>query len=408
MKTGLLLKLGSLALVGTLLHPAGAQAGTALELEFDRAFTSPVTIKKAQPKQTAKPVAAPAKARIAAPITAAQPKAKAKALVSPTKPAAVAASKSKALVQSARKPEVRANPPTVRRFVPYSQPRTFASNFEAQLYSAADGANGRIGVAVIDLGTGRTVSVLGDTPFPMASTSKVAVAATYLDGVDKGKWSLDDKFPLMVPVRSARFSGSKAPVRAGEMMTARRLIELALIYSSNPATDALLAAVGGPQAVNRWIKTTGVDGMRIDRDIATLVRDDGEFDPARTVDLRDSATPVAMAQLLSGLFQGKWLSQQSRAVLLGTMERCQTGKRRMRALLPSDARIAHKTGTLNNTASDVGIIQAPDGHAYAVAIYVTGQGGKPNRDARIASIAKTIYQMNENHAGGSVQLSASR
>ena len=372
-------KLVSLAVVGALLLPAGAQANSSLELEFDRAFTAATPLKKAQPKPAAKPVAI------------AEPKAKPKVLAQPGK-----------------KAEVRTNQPTVRRFVSYGQPRTFASNFEAQLYDAANGSNGRIGVAVIDLKTGRTTSVLGDTPFPMASTSKVAVAATYLDGVEKGKWSLDDKFPLMLPVKSARFSGSKAPVRAGEMMTARRLIELALIYSSNPATDALLAAVGGPQAVNRWIKTTGIEGMRIDRDIATLVRDDGEFDPARMVDLRDSATPVAMAQLLSGLFQGKWLNQQSRAFLLTTMERCQTGKRRMRALLPSDARVAHKTGTLNNTASDVGIIQAPDGHAYAVAIYVTGQGGRPNRDARIASIAKTIYQASESHAGGSTQLSARR
>lgn len=382
MKTGFISKLGSLVLASALLAPLGtARASTTLESEFDRAFVSPSSVKKALPKVSVKPVA---------------------------KPVAAVDSKAKALVQTTKKLDVRPNQPTVRRFVPYGQPRSFASDFEARLYNAADGSNGRIGVAVIDLGTGRTVSVLGDTPFPMASTSKIAVAATYLDGVDKGKWTLDDKFPLMIPVGSARFSGSKAPVRAGEMLTARRLIELALINSSNPATDALLAAVGGPAAVNRWIKTTGVEGMRIDRDIATLVRDDGEFDPARTVDLRDSATPVAMAQLLSGLFQGQWLSQRSRAFLLGTMERCVTGKRRMRALLPSDARIAHKTGTLNNTASDVGIIQAPDGHAYAVAIYVTGQGGKPNRDARIASIARTIYQANESHQGGSAQLSASR
>ena len=382
MKTGFISKLGALVLASALLAPLGtARASTTLESEFDRAFVSPSSVKKALPKVSVKPVA---------------------------KPVAAVDSKAKALVQTTKKLDVRPNQPTVRRFVPYGQPRSFASDFEARLYNAADGSNGRIGVAVIDLGTGRTVSVLGDTPFPMASTSKIAVAATYLDGVDKGKWTLDDKFPLMIPVGSARFSGSKAPVRAGEMLTARRLIELALINSSNPATDALLAAVGGPAAVNRWIKTTGVEGMRIDRDIATLVRDDGEFDPARTVDLRDSATPVAMAQLLSGLFQGQWLSQRSRAFLLGTMERCVTGKRRMRALLPSDARIAHKTGTLNNTASDVGIIQAPDGHAYAVAIYVTGQGGKPNRDARIASIARTIYQANESHQGGSAQLSASR
>jgi beta-lactamase class A len=313
------------------------------------------------------------------------------------------------LVQATvKKPAVRPAQATVRPFVPYGQPRSYGSNFEAQLYSAADASNGRIGVAMIDLTSGQSFAVLGDTPFPMASTSKIAIAATFLDGVDKGRWSLDDSFPLMVPVKSAKYSGVKAPVRAGRMYTARELIELSLIHSNNQATDALLAAVGGPGSVNRWIRSAGIDGMRIDRDIATLVRDDGEFDPARTVDLRDSATPVAMAQMLSGLFQGRWLSPRSRTFLLSTMERCETGKRRMRSLLPGDARIAHKTGTLNNTASDVGIIQAPDGHAYAVAIYVTGQGGHAGRDARIASIARTAYMAAESHQGGSVQAYANR
>lgn len=369
MKTGLFSKLlSSLALVGTVLAPAGAaHADTKLEAEFDRAFVAP----------------------------APQPSVANRAAVKPS-----AGTKAAARTRSA--------PSTVRPFVSYGQPRTFGSPFEAQLYAAADPSNGRIGVAVIDLTTGQTVSVLGDTPFPMASTSKIAVAATFLDGVDKGRWSLDDKFPLLIPVKSARFSSDKAPVRQGKMVSARELIELALIYSSNPATDALLAAVGGTDAVNRWIRSTGVQGMRIDRDIATLVRDDGEFNPASMVDLRDSSTPLAMAQLLSGLFKGKWLSPRSRQFLLTTMERCETGKRRMRALLPGDARIAHKTGTLNNTASDVGIIQAPDGHAYAVAIYVTGQGGKPNRDARIAAIARTIYFGSEGHQGGSAQLYANR
>lgn len=361
-----------LALAGSALLPAGAaRADSSLEAEFDNAFIAPV-------------------ASVKAPTKAATPSIKSQPLVQPIR---------KAAVRTAA---------TVRPFVSYGQPRSFGSGFEAQLYSAAEASRGRIGVAVIDLANGRTVSVLGDTPFPMASTSKIAIAATFLDGVDKGRWSLDDKFPLMIPVKSARFSGSKAPVRAGTMMTARQLIELALIRSSNPATDALLAAIGGPQSVNNWLQTTGVDGMRIDRDIATLVRDDGEYDPARMIDLRDSATPVAMAQLLSGLFQGRWLSSRSRAFLLGTMERCQTGRHRMRALLPGEARLAHKTGTLSNTASDVGIMQAPDGHAYAVAIYVTGQGGKPNRDARIAAIAQTIYQVSENHQNAAAQSYAAR
>lgn len=262
---------------------------------------------------------------------------------------------------------------------------------EAQIHSLADPGQGRIGVAAIDLATGRSLAVLGDQPFPMASTSKIAIVATFLDGVDKGFYSLDEQFPLMVPVRSVRFSTAKAPVRAGATLSARYLIERTLINSDNQATDALLAVVGGPGAVNRWMRTTGIAGFRLDRDIATLVRDDGEYNPAHTVDPRDSATPMAMVQFLAGLHQGRWLSRSSRSFLFATMERCATGKNRIPGMMPADARVAHKTGSLNNTSSDVGIIQGPDGRAIAVAIYVTGQGSKPARYDRIAIIARAIY-----------------
>jgi len=174
-------------------------------------------------------------------------------------------------------------------------------------------------------------------------------------------------------------------------MAARDLIELMITRSSNPATDALLAAVGGPAAVNDWARRAGIQNFNLTRDIATLVRDDGEINPAVQIDIRDSATPRDMARLLAGLYQGKWLSPASRDIIIGAMERCRTGTRRIPALMPAGTVVAHKTGTLNNTASDIGIITTPDGRSIAVAIYVTGQGGKANRDAKIASLARAIY-----------------
>lgn len=283
-------------------------------------------------------------------------------------------------------------PAPVRPMVFTTQPRVvYSSGLEGRIQALADPSQGRIGVAAIDLSTGRSLAVLGDQPFPMASTSKVAIVATFLDGVDKGFYRLDEQFPMMVPVRSAKFSSTKAPVRAGATYSARYLIERTLIYSDNQATDALLAVVGGPDAVNRWMRGTGIAGFRLDRDIATLVRDDGQFNPAHTVDPRDSSTPLAMAQFLAGLYKGRWLSNSSRNFLFATMERCATGKNRIPGQLPLEARVAHKTGTLNNTSSDVGIIETPDGRAIAVAIYVTGQGSKPARYDRIASIARAIY-----------------
>lgn len=270
-------------------------------------------------------------------------------------------------------------------------PRTYDSPFAAKIAALASAERGRIGVAAVDLSSGRSIDILGSQRFPMASTSKIAIAATYLEGVDQGRWSLTSEFPLMIPVKSAPFSSRVAPVRKGQHLPARQLIELMLTRSSNTATDALLAAVGGPSKVNDWVRRAGIENFQIDRDIATLVRDDGEVDPAVTIDPRDSATPLAMVKLLTGLYQGKWLSSQSRDVLLGAMHRCITGKRRIPAMLPSNVRIAHKTGSLNNTSSDIGIITTPDGRAIALAIYVTGQGSRSRREERIASIASAIY-----------------
>jgi len=268
---------------------------------------------------------------------------------------------------------------------------SYDSVFEQQVSLLADGSRGRIGIAAIDLSTGQEVAVLGDQRFPMASTSKIAIAATFMEGVEQGRWSLSSEFPLMLPVSSRPFSSAVAPVRAGEHLSARQLIELMITRSSNSATDALLAAVGGPSVVNDWVRRAGITEFTLSRDIATLVRDDGEINPATSIDARDSATPRAMVQLLSGLYQGRWLTASSRQVILGAMERCRTGARRIPALMPAGVTVAHKTGSLNNTSSDIGIMTGPDGRSIAVAIYVTGQGTRPAREAKIANIARAIY-----------------
>ncbi|WP_128891663.1 serine hydrolase [Erythrobacter sp. HKB08] len=274
---------------------------------------------------------------------------------------------------------------------PQSYEAVYETGFEKRIAMLADGDKGRIGVAAVDLATGEEISILGDQRFPMASTSKIAIAATFMEGVEQGRWSLSSEFPLLIPVRSAKYSSDRAPVRRGKYLPAEELIELMITRSSNPATDALLDVVGGPSAVNDWMRRNGIGEFQLTRDIATLVRDDGEYDPATFIDKRDSATPKAMVELLTGLYQGKFLSASSRRVILGAMERCVTGKRRIPALLPASANVAHKTGSLNNTSSDIGIIQSPDGRAIAVAIYVTGQGTRLNREARIAEIASALY-----------------
>jgi beta-lactamase class A len=276
-------------------------------------------------------------------------------------------------------------------------PQTYVANYQTsldqQIAALADGSLGRIGVYAIDLSTGQEVGVLADQRFPMASTSKVAVAAAYLAGVDAGRWSLTSEWRL--------------PRRGDKYVPAQRLIELMISKSCNDCTDALLAAVGGPSAVNSWMREAGIQGFQLDRTIRNLIREDGRIDPASSIDLRDSATPRAMGQLLAGLYQGRWLSAQSRNVIITAMQETTTGENRMRSALPMSANLAHKTGTLSRTASDIGIFRTADGRTVAAAIYVTGQSSsmraengsralklqaRSNRDSRIATIASALYE----------------
>lgn len=262
---------------------------------------------------------------------------------------------------------------------------------QQQIAAIAAEGRGRIGVAAMDLDGGGQVFVNGDMPFPMASTAKIAVAATFLEQVEKGTYRLDQQFPMMLRVRETGQLGPVAPLREGTVMTAQSLMELMITRSHNEATDGLINVVGGFENVNRWLTRNGITGQRLDHTMATLVRDDGKVDPARVIDTRTSSTPRAMIALLAAIDRGGVLSPESRAVLLDTMTRTSTGKTRIRAGLPEGTLVAHKTGTLWGVTDDVGIVRLPDGRHLAVAFFVTGPEGHAAHAKLIARMMRTIY-----------------
>lgn len=235
-------------------------------------------------------------------------------------------------------------------------------SLEQQLRSVLAGASSDVGVAALDLTTGETVSINGNTAFPMASTMKVAVAAAYLSQVDHGRRSLDD-----------RIAGTSA----------RSLLERMMIHSDNRATDILLRDLGGPSGLQQWVSFVGVSNLRVDRTIARLLADKRDL-----WDARDSSTPLAMVDLLRRLDKGDVLKPESRSYLLDVMSRCETGKNRMKALLPWGTRVEHKTGTLNGYTSDVGFITLDNGHRVAIAMFARGGTDRPRT---LAETARTIY-----------------
>ena len=247
-----------------------------------------------------------------------------------------------------------------------AQPALAASSpnlvsLEQQLSSMVAGKSADVGIAALDLNSGETVSIKGNTPFPMASTVKVAVAALYLAQVDNGRRSLDDTI---------------------DGQSARGLMRRMLVHSDNHATDILLADLGGPRAVHDWLQANGITGLRVDRNISDLLHSKRDL-----WDRRDSSTPVAMVDLLKRIYKAELIKPQSRDFMLDLMAQCATGRNRMKALLPG-VPIEHKTGTLDGLADDVGFISMPDGHRVAVAIFARGGNDRPRT---IAETARVIY-----------------
>ena len=97
--------------------------------------------------------------------------------------------------------------------------------------------------------------------------------------------------------------------------------------------------------------------------------------------------------LLSKIVDAHILSAASTEVLLGSMQRCITGLKRLRAMLPPDSDVKDKTGTIGGTVNDVGIITLPEAHGrIVIAVYIK-KSTKPieERERVIAQIGRLVY-----------------
>ena len=291
------------------------------------------------------------------------------------------------------------------------------ASLEQQLAAIAAVPVGKVGIAVTDLTTGREFTVHGTDAMPMASTVKVAVAAMYLAEVDAGRRSLTKTITLDESQRSGSDGIGKLMPFPGVTLSAANLLELMLTVSDNTASDMLIADLGGTRAVQRWLDSNRVKGIRIDRNIARLVLDnlglpmlpgktaaqtlwasDPLGEAERTVavaafdsDPRDTAQPVAYTRFLARLDRGEILKPSSRALLLDIMARCHTGGDRIPAGVPAGTPVSHKTGTLAGISDDVGIVTLPDKRRFAIAVFTKEIVDGPTRAKLIADATRAAY-----------------
>ena len=114
--------------------------------------------------------------------------------------------------------------------------------------------NGRVGISVKSVNEGWSVGWKADELYPQQSVSKLWVAITALEAVDKGRVSLDQRVSLTRSDLTLFHQPIAAKILGGgTTMSLSELMFQALTRSDNPCNDILMRTVGGPSAVRAMI-----------------------------------------------------------------------------------------------------------------------------------------------------------
>jgi beta-lactamase class A len=264
---------------------------------------------------------------------------------------------------------------------------------------------GRVGIAVQAVDGGWQTGWRDDELYPQQSVSKLWVSLTAMDAVDKGRVRLSDPVTLTSSDLTLFNQPIAALVRAkgSHTTTLQALMVEAITKSDNTANDKLMRSVGGADAVRRMIADKRLGNIRFyDGERALQTRIAGltwsqsysigdAFYRARNAlplslrqslfnryieDPYDGAAPSSVVDALSRLKRGELLSPASTAQLLTIMSNTRTGKNRLRGGLRPGWTLAHKTGTgqvlgtVQAGYNDIGILTAPNGQSYAVAVMI--------------------------------------
>ena len=240
---------------------------------------------------------------------------------------------------------------------------------------------GRLGVAILDTGSGRREGYRDDERFLMCSTFKLLLVAAVLQRVDAGKEQLDRRVAFGKDVLLDYAPITKQHV-GSPGMTVSELCEAAITLSDNTAANLLLKAIGGPQAVTAYARSLGDKFTLLDR-----------YEPA--LNPYDMTTPKSMLGNMQQLLLGDRLSQSSRDLLIRWLVACQTGLQSLRAGMPNGWRVGDKTGQWDGDGvganNDIAIVWPPNRKPILVTAYYMNDTTEPaSRKVVLAKVGRII------------------
>jgi beta-lactamase class A len=300
--------------------------------------------------------------------------------------------------------------------------------------------DGEVALYVRDLATGETLVHNGDTPFYLASGVKILVLIAVFEQLFIHNLRFEDTV-LLTAADMREGAHVITPQRIGSRVSVAELVAMMMEHSDNAATDMLIKQVGIESvntAVQRYAGPSfGLITSMLDvrrnvygnlNDAAYALSPEQFFDigkkplPQRGkrfgeitgaprgrytwAELQEafqsyyalglnSATLAGVGALLEALARGMVIDAEVSRQILDIMAGCRTGENRIRAGLPDDITLAHKTGTQYRRLCDLGVAQMPDETPVVFAICLkefSNQRAAENLVARLASRAFALLK----------------
>lgn len=263
----------------------------------------------------------------------------------------------------------------------------------SRIEELAKPVKGIVGVSILNLETGDTVSYNGKARLVLHSVMKFPIALTVMHLVDSGVYTLNQA--MHIPKRDMAkdtYSPMRDKYPKGAELPLSEIVKYMVAESDNNACDFLLKEIGGTKTVQDYMLHIGIRGIAIRA---------SEADMASMWELQYTnwCKPVEMTELLSKFYQGKILAKNTTDTLYKIMTETTTGAKRLKALLPAGTIVAHKTGTsptnaegLSPATNDVGIITLPNGKHLVISVFVCNStNDEATREGVIARIAKAAF-----------------
>jgi beta-lactamase class A len=259
-----------------------------------------------------------------------------------------------------------------------------------------------------DLQSGAVADRNGEVVFPSASTRKISIMMAALAACNAGSLSLDQPFSIDREYQDNN-SGTFQFLTPGFTITVRDALVMMIIVSDNTCTGKVVDIVG-LDAINAYSKRIGMVGTTHRFNIPPSSGRDHSLEQANTT------TPADVGRLLELILQGT--TDAAVAAKLGvTSDLCtlaldillwQRLSSRLPNLLPTEARVAHKTGTgvAGRNNNDAGIIFQGETPLYILSVYTEhlpvnmpdGTSGYHWAGHQIARMAKLCYDAIANPA----------